>query len=191
MDELPGARFPPVRPAPPARVPQTLRVAGEAAFLAKGASSCRSYVFLSVVADSGSGRRAFRASEDPSEAERVLRTHCFGLHRGPRRFWAWLCGGRAAQPPTPAPRPSQPRADGKAAASVRLGGQTSPSAQNEARRHFASTPARQEERGRRKSQVAEGQTGRPRAGRQHRLCRRRRPVQSPRREGPATWLQSR
>lgn len=104
------------------------------------------------MADSGSGRRAFRASEDPSEAERALWTHCFGLHRGPRRFWAWLCGGWAAQPPTSAPRPSQPRADGKATASVRLGGQTSPSAQNEARRHFASTPARQEERGGARSQ---------------------------------------
>lgn len=128
-------------------------------FSQRGARAAARYVFLSVVADSGSGRRAFRASEDPSEAERVLRTHCFGLHRGPRRFWAWLCGGRAAQPPTPAPRPSQPRADGKAAASVRLGGQTSPSAQDKARRRFASTPARQEERGRKKSRVAEGQTG--------------------------------
>lgn len=45
MDELPGARFPPVRTAPPARVPQTLRVAGEAAFLAKRGVSCRTLHF--------------------------------------------------------------------------------------------------------------------------------------------------
>lgn len=55
--------------------------------------------------------------------------------------------------------------------------------------HLRQLDKRREEGGGAGSQ--RGRRGRPRAGRQHRLRRRRRPVQSPRREGPATWLQSR